>query len=68
MDRVGSGDAFDAGILFGLTRDVFDPDYTIEFATAAGCLAHSIVGDWNYASQAEIEELMRGSGTGRVVR
>lgn len=68
VDRVGSGDAFDAGILFGLTRDVFDPDYTIEFATAAGCLAHSIVGDWNYASQAEIEELMRGSGTGRVVR
>ena len=68
VDRVGSGDAFDAGILFGLTRDVFDPVWTIEFATAAGCLAHSITGDWNYASRAEIEELMQGAGTGRVVR
>lgn len=68
VDRVGSGDAFDAGILHGLTQPTFDPQYTIEFATASSCLAHSIPGDWNYASLAEIEELMHGSGSGRVVR
>lgn len=68
VDRVGSGDAFDAGILHGLTQPTFDPQYTIELATASSCLAHSIPGDWNYASLAEIEELMHGSGSGRVVR
>ncbi len=68
VDRVGSGDAFDAGILFGLTQKDPDLQYTIEFATASSCLAHSIVGDCNFATQAEIEELMGGSGSGRVVR
>ena len=68
VDRVGSGDAFDAGILLGLTQPQFDPQWTVEFATAASCLAHSIVGDWNYATRAEIEALMQGSGSGRVIR
>lgn len=68
VDRVGSGDAFAAGILFGLSQPTPDLQYTIDFATAAGCLAHSISGDWNYVSRAEIEELMHGAGTGRVVR
>jgi 2-dehydro-3-deoxygluconokinase len=68
VDRVGSGDAFDAGILLGLLQSDFNPEWTVEFATAASCLAHSIVGDWNYASRSEIEALMHGSGSGKVVR
>ena len=68
VDRVGSGDAFDAGILLGLTQPEFDPQWTVEFATAASCLAHSIVGDWNYATRSEIEALMHGSGSGKVIR
>jgi len=68
VDRVGSGDAFAAGILYGLSQPAADLQYTIDFATAAGCLAHSISGDWNYVSRAEIEELMHGAGSGRVVR
>jgi 2-dehydro-3-deoxygluconokinase len=68
VDRVGSGDAFAAGILFGLSQPAANLQDTIDFATAAGCLAHSISGDWNYVSRAEIEELMHGAGAGRVVR
>ena len=68
VDRVGSGDAFDAGLLFGLTHPEFDHQRTLEFATSAACLAHSIVGDCNFATQQEIEELTQGSGSGRVVR
>jgi 2-dehydro-3-deoxygluconokinase len=68
VDRVGSGDAFDAGLLFGLTNPEFDHQRTLEFATSAACLAHSIVGDCNFATQLEIEELTQGSGSGRVVR
>jgi len=68
VDRVGSGDAFDAGLLFGLTHPNFDQQSTLDFATAAACLAHSIVGDCNFATGQEIEELMHGSGSGRVVR
>lgn len=68
VDRVGSGDAFDAGLLFGLTHPDFDQQRTLDFATAAACLAHSVVGDCNFASREEIEELMHGSGSGRVVR
>lgn len=68
VDRVGSGDAFDAGLLFGLKHPEFDHQRTLEFATSAACLAHSIVGDCNFATQQEIEELTQGSGSGRVVR
>lgn len=68
VDRVGSGDAFAAGILFGLCQPNPDLQYTIDFATAAGCLAHSISGDWNYVSRQEIEDVMRSAGAGRVVR
>lgn len=68
VDRVGSGDAFDAGLLFGLCERPGDPQYAIDFATAAGCLAHTIPGDWNFVTRSEIEQLMSGSGTGRVIR
>ena len=68
VDRVGSGDAFDAGLLFGLTHPEFTLQTSLEFATAASCLSHSVVGDCNFASRAEIEDLINGARDGRVVR
>ncbi len=57
VDRIGAGDAFAAGVLHGLIRS-FDPQKTIDFATAAACLKHSIPGDFNLASVADIELLL----------
>jgi 2-dehydro-3-deoxygluconokinase len=68
VDRVGGGDAFDAGLLYGLTHDQFTLQTALEFATAASCLSHSVVGDCNFNSRAEIEDLMNGAQSGRVVR
>jgi 2-dehydro-3-deoxygluconokinase len=69
VDRVGGGDAFAAGLIFALTtEDLSSPQTAISFAAAASCLAHSIPGDYNYSSRSEVETLMRGSGSGRVVR
>lgn len=69
VDRVGGGDAFAAGLLFALNCEDFDgPKEALRFATAASCLAHSILGDFNVSSRAEVETLMHGSASGRVVR
>ena len=69
VDRVGGGDAFAAGLIFALTtEELSSPQTAISFAAAASCLAHSIPGDFNYSSRSEVETLMRGSGSGRVVR
>lgn len=69
VDRVGGGDSFAAGLIFALTTpELSDAQTTIQFATAASCLAHSVVGDFNYCTRAEVESLMGGSGSGRVVR
>jgi 2-dehydro-3-deoxygluconokinase len=69
VDRVGAGDAFAAGLLFTLTTpELCDPQTAVSFAAAASCLAHSIYGDFNYASRSEVEALMQGTGAGRVVR
>jgi 2-dehydro-3-deoxygluconokinase len=57
VDRIGAGDAFAAGVLHGLIRS-FDPQKTLDFATAAACLKHSIPGDFNLASVADIELLL----------
>jgi 2-dehydro-3-deoxygluconokinase len=67
VDRLGAGDAFTAGLLFSLMENA-DPQSAIAFATAAGCLAHSIEGDYNYSTRAEIEALMQGESGGRVSR
>ena len=67
VDRLGAGDAFTAGLLFSLMENA-DPQCAIAFATAAGCLAHSIEGDYNYSTRAEIEALMQGESGGRVSR
>jgi 2-dehydro-3-deoxygluconokinase len=57
VDRIGAGDAFAAGVLHGLIHN-FDPQKTIDFATAAACLKHSIPGDFNLASVADVELLL----------
>ena len=67
VDRVGSGDAFGAGLIYGLLT-FGDDAKALEFATAAGCLKHSIPGDFNRASVAEVEALAKGEGSGRVQR
>lgn len=69
VDRVGAGDSFAAGLIFALsTPDLAAPEPSLRFAVAASCLAHSIAGDFNYSSRAEIQRLMDGSGSGRVIR
>jgi 2-dehydro-3-deoxygluconokinase len=67
VDRVGAGDAFSAGLLYGLVtgRAVAD---ALEFATAASVLKHSIPGDVNRVGVAEVEALLRGESAGRVQR
>lgn len=67
VDRVGSGDAFAAGFIHGITEG-WTPQRALEFATASAALKHTIPGDMNYARAAEIETLASGGGAGRVVR
>ncbi len=69
VDRVGGGDAFAAGLIYALnSEDLATPTDAIRFAVAASCLAHSIIGDFNFSTRQEVESLMQGSGSGRVVR
>lgn len=69
VDRIGTGDAFTAGLLFALTTpELSEPDRAIAFATAAFCLSHSIAGDFNFTTRQEIEELLSGDSSGRVQR
>jgi 2-dehydro-3-deoxygluconokinase len=67
VDRVGGGDAFTAGLIYGLLCG-FDPQRTIEFAAAASCLKHTIPGDFNLVSVSEVEQLLSGDSSGRVQR
>lgn len=67
IDRLGAGDAFTAGLVFSFLQKSTVLN-SIAFATAAGCLAHSIEGDYNYSTRAEIEAVMHGDGGGRVSR
>lgn len=67
IDRVGGGDSFASGLIYGLnTFD--DRGQALEFAVAASCLKHSITGDFNRVDSAEVLQLMRGAGSGRVQR
>lgn len=69
VDRVGGGDSFGAGLVFALnTPSLSSPERAIGFAVAASCLAHSIEGDFNFSSRSEVEALMGGSTSGRVIR
>lgn len=67
VDRVGGGDSFGGGLIFGL-NSYGDPHQALEFAVAASCLKHTILGDFNLVSKPEVESLMKGSGSGRVQR
>ena len=67
VDRVGGGDSFGGGLIYGLNTYP-DEKTALEFAVAASCLKHTIPGDYNRVSAAEVESLMKGSGTGRVQR
>jgi 2-dehydro-3-deoxygluconokinase len=67
IDRVGGGDAFMGGLIFGL-RKYGDHQKALDFAAAAACLKHSVPGDFNAVSAAEVETLMGGDASGRVSR
>ena len=67
IDRVGGGDSFAAGLIYGLNNYEKDSD-ALEFAVAASCLKHSILGDYNRVSVSEVTSLMGGDGSGRVQR
>ena len=67
VDRVGAGDSFAAGFIYGMLR-YHDDAPALEFATAASCLKHSILGDFNRVNVSEVETLMQGEASGRVQR
>ena len=67
VDRVGAGDAFAAGLIYAIL-DGRAADAALEFAVAASCLKHTIRGDVNDVSVAEVDALAHGSGSGRVER
>jgi 2-dehydro-3-deoxygluconokinase len=67
VDRVGGGDSFAAGLIYGLL-EFEDEARALEFAVAASALKHSIPGDFNLATRDEIEHLAAGEGSGRVSR
>ena len=67
VDRVGGGDSFMGGLIYGLLHYKKDQE-ALDFATAASCLKHSLKGDFNWVTVAEIESLMHGNACGRVKR
>jgi 2-dehydro-3-deoxygluconokinase len=68
VDRIGSGDAFTAGLIFGLLQG-FEPGRLINFATACGALKHTVPGDIANISRLEIESFLQGQGRrGTIIR
>ncbi len=67
MDRVGAGDSFGGGLIFGLQTFPTHQE-ALEFAVAASCLKHSIPGDYCRLTRGEVEDLIKGGGSGRVKR
>ena len=67
VDRVGGGDSFASGLIYGLITKENSKD-ALEFAVAASCLKHSIHGDFNLVSVDEVEKLIKSGGSGRVER
>jgi len=68
VDRVGGGDSFMAGIIYGMLAYPDNDQKTLDFAVAASCLKHTIHGDFNLVTVEEAEQLMKGDKSGRVVR
>ena len=67
VDRVGGGDSFTAGLIYAILNS-FGPQEAVEFAAAAGCLNHSVEGDFNHVSVDEVMKLAGGDASGRVQR
>jgi 2-dehydro-3-deoxygluconokinase len=67
VDRVGGGDSFAAGLIYGLSEG-WDQGRVVEFAVAASCLKHTIPGDFNLVSLDEVQTLAAGDGSGRIQR
>ena len=68
VDRVGGGDSFMGGLIYGLLKYPEDDQNALNFAVAASCLKHTIKGDANLATVDEVEKLMGGDASGRVAR
>lgn len=68
VDRVGGGDSFMGGLIYGLLKYPEDDQNALDFAVAASCLKHTIKGDANLVSVDEVEKLMGGDASGRVAR
>lgn len=68
IDRVGTGDAFMGGLIYGLLHYGKDYDRILSFAVTACCLKHTILGDYNLVKITEIEKIMGGDTSGRVAR
>lgn len=68
VDRVGGGDSFMGGLIYGLLTYGDDLQSVINFATAASCLKHTVYGDFNQVTVEEVEKLMGGDASGRVSR
>ena len=68
VDRVGGGDSFMGGLVYGLIQYAGDDQKALNFAVAASCLKHTIYGDANLVTVAEVETLMKGDASGRVSR
>ena len=68
VDRVGGGDSFMGGLIYGLISYPTDDQRALDFAVAASCLKHTIYGDYNQVTVEEVEKLMAGDGSGRVSR
>ena len=68
VDRVGTGDAFVGGLIYGLLTYPKDDQKALNFALAASCLKNTFYGDFNLATVAEVEALMNGDASGRVQR
>jgi len=68
VDRVGGGDSFMGGLIYGLLQYPDDDQNALDFAVAASCLKHTIKGDANLVTVSEVEKLMGGDASGRVAR
>jgi 2-dehydro-3-deoxygluconokinase len=68
VDRVGGGDSFMGGLIFGLLTYEGDDQKALNFAVAASCLKHTVYGDFNQVTVDEVEKLMGGDASGRVAR
>lgn len=68
VDRVGGGDSFMGGLIYGLREFKGDDQRALNFAVAASALKHTIYGDFNLVTVAEVENLIKGDGSGRVSR